>query len=429
MTTDLRCSAEWDRPAIAGPDGTTYVQIRLIAPAAGSATRRSPVDLAFVLDRSGSMDGRPIALARQAVSHAVGLLDHDDRATLVVFDDEVEVVHRLTTMNARNRNELRVSLARVDARGSTDLCSGWLTGCRELARYPAPTDAPRVRRAIVLTDGLANHGVVEPSAIAGHAAELRTRGISTTALGMGPGFDQHLLSTMAEAGGGNFVYIESEAWLGRTFDQELGRLTTVTATGVSVRLRVPDGVHGELLSPFPVERQQRRFDVAVDDLSDGDEVTLIFAIENCRRPIGDRLPFELSVRWTDPRRDARQTDRIEIDSIDVVDERAFLRMTRVRTVAAEVAIVLAAAAQREAMLLDQSGDFAGSRRRHQEAADLLSAAPLAADDAHLAESARSYATYDAGQAFSEHDRKQAVYLAVQRTRRARRSMDDSAERD
>jgi Ca-activated chloride channel family protein len=317
----------------------------------------------------------------------------------------------------------------VDARGSTDLCSGWLIGCRELARYPAPTEAPRVRRAIVLTDGLANHGVVEPSAIAGHATELRMRGISTTTLGMGPGFDQHLLSIMAEAGGGNFVFIESEARLGHTFQQELGRLTTITATGVSVRLRVPDGVHGQLLSPFPVERQQRRFDVAVDDLSDGDEVALIFAIENHRRPVGDRLPFELSVRWTDPRRDARQTDRIPIESIDVVDERAFERMKPLDTVAAEAAIVRAAAAQREAMLLDQAGDFAGSRRRHQDAAALLAAAPLAAADAHLAESAREYAAYDASQAFPEHDRKQAVHLAVQRTRRARRSMDDSRERD
>lgn len=418
MTQDhLHVETRWERPAITPTDGVATLMIRIVAPSASDGAMRAPVDLAFVIDRSGSMAGRPLELAKQAVSQAAGLLDQRDRAALVVFDDRVDLIHRLGDVSGRQRNELRMALARIDAGGSTDLCSGWLTGCRELARHETPAAPERVRRAILLTDGMANQGETSVSAICRHATELRQRGITTTTLGMGHNFDEGLLSSMAEAGGGNFAYIESAAQLGRTFERELDRLTAIAATRVNLRLQLAEGLRAELLSPFPVERSGHRFDVAVDDLSASDEVMLIFEITGRTLTRGAQFPFELSVRWTEPISNRRQTDHIPVTPLSVVDDRVYASMPHSETVAIQTAVQKAAADQRRAMELDRAGRYAESRQLLHQAFDVLSSAPDSDEVLHLRTEAETYAAFDAAAPLTEHTRKQAVHNSLARSRR------------
>jgi Ca-activated chloride channel family protein len=422
MTTNVQTSTEWERPALPAGDGAATLMIRIVAPVmpAGTSATRPAVDLACVIDRSGSMGGRPIELAKQAVSQAVGMLDRRDRAALVVYDDRVDLIHPLAPVDSRSRNEIRLGLARVDARGATNLCDGWLTGCRELARHDAPAGTGgRVRRAMLLTDGLANVGEQSPDVIFRHATELRQRGISTTTLGMGEHFEESLLSGMAEAGGGNFVYLESAAQLARTFERELGRLTATTATRLNLRLRLPDGLHGELISRFPVERNGHRFDIAIDDLVSGDDLVLIFEVTSRALRIGERLPIDASLRWTDPLTGDRRTDAIPVALLETIEERLCAAMPPLAEVTAQSAIQHAALDQLRAMELDRAGRFAESRALHSQALDVLSAAPLQAADQHLRDEARTYAKYDGSVAFSEHDRKRAASDSFDRTRRRR----------
>lgn len=422
MTTNVQTSTEWERPALPAGDGAATLMIRIVAPVmpAGTSATRPAVDLACVIDRSGSMGGRPIELAKQAVSQAVGMLDRRDRAALVVYDDHIDLIQPLLPVDSRSRNEIRLGLARVDARGSTNLCDGWLTGCRELARHDAPAGSgERVRRAILLTDGLANVGERSPDAIFRHATELRQRGISTTTLGMGTSFDDSLLSGMAEAGGGNFVFLESAAQLARTFERELGRLTATTATRLNLRLHLPEGLHGELISRFPVERTGHRFDIAIDDLVSGDEVVLVFEVTSRTLRIGERLPIDLSLRWTDPMSGSRRTDESPVVPLEVIDDRIYATMPRLDEVSAQAAMQHAALDQLRAMELDRAGRYAESRVLHTQAFDVLSAAPLQAADQHLRDEARTYAKYDGSAAFSEHDRKRAASDSFTRTRRRR----------
>jgi Ca-activated chloride channel family protein len=415
-------STEWERPALPAGDGSAILMIRIVAPILPEQRTafRPAIDLAFVIDRSGSMAGRPIELAKQAVSQAVGMLDSRDRAALVVYDNQIDLLQPLSRVDARSRSELRLGLASVDARGSTNLCDGWLTGCRELARHEdAAGSGERIRRAILLTDGLANQGETSASAIWQHATELRQRGITTTALGMGQEFDDALLSGMAEAGGGNYVYLESAAQLARTFERELDRLSAISATRINLRLRLPDGLRGELLNRFPVERTGKRFDIAIDDLAAGDEVVLIFALTSRGLRTGDRLPLELSLKWTDPSSGARQTEAASVLPLEVIDDRIYAAMPGIDEVSAQAAILHAAADQRKAMELDRAGRYVESRSLHHAAFDTLAAAPLPAEDAHLREEARAYADFDPAAAFTEHTRKQATHASFNRARRRR----------
>jgi len=418
--TLLQISTDWERPALTTGASTATLLIRIVAPERGASSNhdRAGIDLAFVIDRSGSMNGRPIELARQAVSQAIGMLDHRDRAALVVYDDEIELLYPLTTVDSRTRKELRSILTQVDARGMTNLCDGWLTGCRELARHQSTHDSGALlRRTILLTDGLANTGETDPAVIWKHATGLRQRGITTTALGMGEQFEQTLLAGMAEAGGGNFVYLTSANRLAHTFERELGRLTATVATKLNLRVCLPDGLHGELLNRFPVERHGHQFDIALDDLVAGDEIALVFEITSRDLTLGAQPPLEFSLRWTDPRTRQRQTDSVPVTPLEVIDERRYATLPRLPEVAAQSAILRAAADQARAMELDREGRFAESRALHHAAFDLLQAAPLDADDAQLLENARAYAAHDANVAFSEHDRKQATATSFQRARR------------
>src|SRR5262249_55955170 len=159
--------------------------------AAQNGHRRAPVDVAFVLDRSGSMAGDKLALVKEAVDVAVGQLRDEDKTALVIYDHEVETLQHLEPATPRVKTALRLALQGVDAGGSTTLCGGWLTGCVDLSKGvpSADTTGPvRIRRSLLLTDGLANVGISSAPELTKHAHELRRRGIATTTLGVGLDF-------------------------------------------------------------------------------------------------------------------------------------------------------------------------------------------------------------------------------------------------
>ena len=243
--TTPRVEARWEKPLIAAGGGEATLLVRVIAAPRTRlrASRAAPLDVAFVLDRSGSMQGGKLDLAKEGVDLAVARLRDADRAALVVYDDEVDTVQPLAPATPRLKASLRLALHGVDPGGSTYLSGGWVAGCQQLAEATpvanADATATRIRRVILLTDGLANVGILDPAELARHAGELRRRGIATTTVGVGQDFDEGLLSAMAEAGGGNFQYVADPDGLRAFFAHELQELFSVAATGLTVTLVLP----------------------------------------------------------------------------------------------------------------------------------------------------------------------------------------------
>ena len=195
------------------------------------AAPRRPVNVALVLDRSGSMAGRPLSLAKEGAELALDLLRDGDRFGIVAYDDRIAVVSPSSAATARARAEARELLQAVSAGGSTDLHGGWLQGCEEVARGLTPEAESR---CLLLTDGLANHGVTDSAEITRHAAELRARGIATSTFGLGDGFDEVLLQKMAGAGGGNAYWVRDPEQIGPAMEAELGDSTEVVARDVAL---------------------------------------------------------------------------------------------------------------------------------------------------------------------------------------------------
>jgi Ca-activated chloride channel homolog len=417
-----RVEARWEKPLIAASGGQATLLVRVIAAADDETetSRAAPLDVAFVLDRSGSMRGGKLDLAKEGVDLAVARLRDADRAALVVYDDEVDTVQPLAPATPRLKASLRLALHGVDPGGSTYLSGGWIAGCHQLAEAPpvtgADATATRIRRVILLTDGLANVGILDPGMLARHAGELWRRGIATTAVGVGQDFDEGLLSAMAEAGGGNFQYIAGPDGLRAFFTQELQELFSVAATGLVVTLVLPPGVDAELVSAFPFERRGNALDVAIGDLPAGDEIDLVFTVRAGYGNVGDLLPVGVTACWTDPRADARREINATLDPLQRAEAPELTAAIADDLVVERSARQRAAAERRAGLELDRAGRFTESRARMRQSQAFLSAAPMtAAVEADLAVT-EELASAPPTSAYGSHVRKSAQLREDQRRR-------------
>jgi Ca-activated chloride channel family protein len=181
------------------------VLLQLAAPTVSPAHRRPPAALVAVLDRSGSMSGERLAGARRALSTLVDRLDPEDSFGLVVFDDAVDVV--VPVQPCVDKESMKRRIRAVEAGGSTDLSAGYLRGLQE-ARRATGAGTCATARVLLISDGHANAGVVDPDRLAGVAATALSGGVTTTTLGFGLGYDETLLAALARGGGGAELFAE-----------------------------------------------------------------------------------------------------------------------------------------------------------------------------------------------------------------------------
>ena len=270
-----------------------------VAEAARPPAERTPLTLAIVLDRSGSMAGEKLETAKRATLAVVERLDERDRVALVIFDDRIEVLQPATAPTSTIKSRLREALGAVQARASTALHEGWLTGCQAIVGDGDGRIGTDPARCFLLTDGLANVGLTDPERIASEAAGVyRNAGVGTSTFGIGPDYDEHLLGPMAVAGGGQFHHLRAADEIASTFVGELGGLLSVAAQRVRLELALDASVEAEVISAYWAEQSPGRLSVTVGDLLAGDErhvvVRLCFPAEDGRpdRPVRARLVWQ-----------------------------------------------------------------------------------------------------------------------------------------
>lgn len=293
----LTLTATLDRQLLPATGGQRFLRVTLRAAATAAPAARKPLNLAFVLDRSGSMAGDKLRLVKEAVAFGIGQLTPDDRAAVVVYDNQVTTLAPSGPIDSAAKTRITLALGGVEEGGSTALGEGWLTGCRLAAESAAGSGDRWLTRALLLTDGLANVGITDPAELTAHALQLRQRGVTTTTLGVGHDFDEQLLNSLAEAGGGNFYFIEQARQIPEFFAGELGELLTVVAEQAVLTVTLPPTVRGDLLNDYPAERGGKTFTIEVGAISAGEEKTILLALR-CRGARPDAaLPLAISLRY------------------------------------------------------------------------------------------------------------------------------------
>lgn len=214
-------------------DHQSVLQLGLTTPIDPATLPRRPLDLALVVDVSGSMlDDDRLTYVKQGLRLLADEIAAGDRVALVAYSDAARVVLPLAEL-ARD-----AFLAEVDALaagGATNLHGGLELGFELVAA----TTPGREARVILLSDGLATAGQTDAGAILELAVGQVSDGAGLTTIGVGDEFDVELMRGLAERGGGSFYYLESAVAVDEVFRQELA--TSLQPIGLDVRLAIDDG--------------------------------------------------------------------------------------------------------------------------------------------------------------------------------------------
>jgi len=211
------------------------ILLRLRAPVVVGDIKRTPLAISLVIDRSGSMGGGKLEEAKRCALDLLNRLHDEDRVSLVVYDTLIDVLLEIMPVRLA-KTIMPMRLMEIEARGGTDLHAGWLKGAETLA----PTAGNGVMsRVILLSDGQANHGLVEIAPICEQVRELASAGVTTTTVGIGMGFNEELMTAIANAGQGNSWYGQRVEDLAESFDAEMGFLSNLVLQDVRVKLETP----------------------------------------------------------------------------------------------------------------------------------------------------------------------------------------------
>ena len=228
------------RPALpnSAHDVETHALVRISVPeAADQGPTRAPLHLSLVIDRSGSMAGKPLVEAKRCAQFVVGALRPTDRCSVIAYDDEVSLLSGAVPVG--DRHLLQSLIASISEGGSTNLHGGWLAGAQTLRVHAAPQVLSRV---ILLSDGCANAGLTAPDAIAEQCTAEAAGGVSTSTYGLGSGFNELLMHRMAQAGQGNAYYGQTADDLMGPFTEELSLLDALYGRSVRLTLQAAPGV-------------------------------------------------------------------------------------------------------------------------------------------------------------------------------------------
>ena len=224
--------------------------------------QRLPLNLALVLDRSGSMAGYPLQNAKTAAQQLVEYLTPEDYLSVVIYDDKAQTV--LPTQLVTDKSNIKNIIGKIGVGGCTNLSGGWLMGCDNVQ---SQQDKEKLNRVLLLTDGQANVGVVDPQVLTKTAQEKAEAGIFTTTLGFGHYFNEDLLISMADAGKGNFYFIQSPEDAADVFRVEMESLVSVVAQNLKVQLELTEGVEvTELLNSYSSTKNNNILEIFLGDV-------------------------------------------------------------------------------------------------------------------------------------------------------------------
>jgi Ca-activated chloride channel family protein len=207
---------------------------------------RARLNIALVIDASGSMDGGKLEAAKAAALGLAERLTPRDHLTVVSFASDIVVHLDAVAVTPAALDRIRAEISNLRTRGQTNLSGGWFAGveCAARVAQERPDMTPRV---ILLSDGRTNDGITDPSELFEHADELRLRGVLTSTLGIGDGYDEHLLRGMAEHGGGRLHDAELVDEISSVLHGELDDILLTVIENTKLTVFGPENVTIEVL--------------------------------------------------------------------------------------------------------------------------------------------------------------------------------------
>lgn len=254
--------------------GELWLQVGLQAREAENPIR-TPLNLALVLDTSGSMsEPGKIDYLRQSLLVFLETLHPEDIVSMVTYDTSARVIRPAAYVG--DKRWIEEAVLKIQAGGQTNLHGGMMLGFEQVDQH---FDIRRNNRVLLLTDGIANVGITDPDRIAADAAEFNEKDIYISTIGLGMDMNDALLSILAQQGRGAYHFVDSADEMKKVFFEEAGGLVERVANEVQVLIEPSPGFRLIEVTGFEGDPPDVGVKIRMQDMGAGDSQVLLARLE------------------------------------------------------------------------------------------------------------------------------------------------------
>lgn len=225
-------------------------------------SKRPTLNIALVVDASGSMDGAGIEKAREACATMVDKLELEDVLSIVTFGSQPKLIFEATRVSPETRAMAKKAIAGITANGTTDMAGGLRMGLDQVKLLLKPDG---INRVVLVGDGAPN----DPAAVLALAGQAKAIRVPVTSLGLGPDFDETLMTSLAQQSGGSFHFVNDASQVASVFQKEITRMERLVARNAWVEITPGPGVTLDEAIGVPASRVGRAMRISLGDITEG----------------------------------------------------------------------------------------------------------------------------------------------------------------
>ena len=200
--------------------------------------RRPNLQLALVIDQSGSMKGPSMDAVKEALRSLMKQLGPDDVISLVSFNNTTKLLLKPTALE--NQEAILAAIEGLSADGGTNIEAGLQLGFDQL--LPLPDKEGYQKRIMLFTDARPNIGRTDSGSFRVLTERYANDGIGLTVFGVGLNFGQELVYHISQLRGGNFFFLETPEKIAKVFEKEFDYLVTPVVYDLRVNIKTPEGM-------------------------------------------------------------------------------------------------------------------------------------------------------------------------------------------
>lgn len=255
----------WGNDRLSAADPEAVLQIGFSTALASDRQQLPPVNLALVIDKSGSMAAADkLSKVKESLLTLVNQLRETDTLSIVVFDSEAEVLRPARALG--DREEVRRLIRQIETGSSTNIHAGLMLGYREALRN---YNREGTNRVVLLTDGIANRGVTDPAQIARESLSFNDRGVDLSTIGVGLDLNKDLLRDLAKSGRGLFHFVADAQDIDKVFLKEVQSLVAPVAAEPDLEIEYGPGLELAQVYGYEPVRGEGRLKIKLDNMNQG----------------------------------------------------------------------------------------------------------------------------------------------------------------
>jgi len=327
-----------------------------------------PLNLGVIIDASASMDqhdrgdvnGLDISRLDAAKNASEGIiknLKEQDALSLTSFSDDA--IAHFSSANMNNDEQRRAcSIVReVSTRSVTDLYNGWMEGAEQVA-LKQENRADQINRLLILTDGHANRGITDPDELAKIAADLRERGIITSAVGIGEDYSTEQIEPLSEYGGGMLHHANNPSDIIEIVLSEILDMRASVIEDLKINVSLENTRFAETVKIEPIGLVSHENQVIIGNLVGDANKSAVFRI-HIPKGCEERLEFNITAMWKDSEGKKSAAYTSELSPAD--DDAVFTEVWN-QEVCSEAANIWQADIIQQALKFNKLGDARSARR-------------------------------------------------------------------